>query len=105
MEGTLYASVDGGKLTPLAYIDEGELSVESEVKDGTLKRYLLSKELTIDCQLSEESVNNIEKYIVCGGDRGKYNGYRLKKDGYLSPENAWLEKNYEHILHEKSKSE
>ena len=87
----LFSTLDGKEIGRLGHIEECELTAEPEPDDDVKLRYFSDKGLTMTIPIEAESVKNIEKYIICGGDRGRYNGYRLKRDGYLSPENAWME--------------
>lgn len=82
--------MDGEELCKLGTIDECVLTADSEPEEDIKRRFYSEKDMTMSIDIEAESVTNIEKYIICGGDRGRYNGYRLKRDGYLSPENAWM---------------
>lgn len=74
-------------------ITEVELTPDEETEEELKKRFLSSGSIEFSGTLDTESTERIAKHIVFGGDRGRYNGYILKRDGYLSPENGWTEDN------------
>lgn len=91
IEKAQFFVLQDGEYKPLGNISECDLSIEPTPEEEVLVKRFSSKDLTMSIDIAADSVVNLEKYIICGGDRGRYNGYRLKRDGYLSPENAWME--------------
>ncbi len=85
--------MNGNELKKLGTVEEIELTTEEE-NMFEKERYAIwdSSEFSCEFQINPESVKDIRKHIVYGGDRGRYNGYVLRRDGYLSPENAWFGK-------------
>lgn len=80
-----------GELKPLGSLNEVELTtIEEDNTDNVQMRYLDTKPFSTSFTIDDKSVEEIWKYVVFGGDRGRYNGYVLHRDGYLSPENAWM---------------
>ena len=92
MVSGLYFSIDGKEFGKLGEILEVELTAEKEPEADVGKNFYNSKEFSCEFQMSETETENMMKYIVYGGDRGRYNGYVLHRDGYLSPKNAWIRK-------------
>ncbi len=79
----VYFKVDG-EYKAVGHIEDRELSTEdADIKD----RFLSTEPIELDCQI--ENPTDIEK-IICGFDKGLYNGRVLRRDGYLSPQNGWL---------------
>ena len=85
VKGILFGTADGKELAPLGSIDEVELSAE-EIPSG-----IATEDMSFSFELDSESTEKLEKYIIFGGNRGRYNGYRLRNDGYLNQKNAWME--------------
>lgn len=79
----LYVSSDGGK-TYQAMGKISEISIETEPENET-ENFFNTEPMEFSCELDEKSVKNIEKVLYTKGQR---NGRILKRDGFLSPENA-----------------
>ena len=82
----LYYKNEDGEYKPLGHIEEISLSEEEadcDIKD----RFLSTEPIELECQI--ENPTDIEK-IIYGGDKGRYNGHVLQRDGYLNPENGWV---------------
>lgn len=86
----LYYMDSDGEYKPLASIDSVDLTLSDEEKE---KFERLWKSETWECDIQIENQEEFEKKVVYGGDRGRYNGHILQKDGYLSPENGWMDEN------------
>lgn len=88
MGKVFFGTMDGEVLGELDTISEIELTAESTEEDemGFISRG--TEEMTFECQIDDWE--QFEKHVVYGGNKGRYNGHILKKDGYLSPENAWI---------------
>ena len=89
MQEIYYGTADGWQ--KLDSITEVELTPDEETEEELKKRFLSPDSIEFSGTLDTERTERIAKQIVFGGDRGRYNGYILKRDGYLSPENAWIE--------------
>lgn len=89
MNEIYFGTADGWQ--KLGSITEVKLTSDEETEEELKKRFLSSGSIEFSGTLDTESTERIAKHIVFGGDRGRYNGYILKRDGYLSPENAWIE--------------
>ena len=88
-DGHFYFERDG-ELESVGYVDAIEIiSDEDDAEDEKMK-YLDSRTFYTSFTIDDKSVEEIWKYVVFGGDRGRYNGYVLHRDGYLSPKNAWI---------------
>lgn len=61
-----------------------------EVDEEEFMRLYNSKPVELSCTI--ENQDELLK-LAFGGDRGLYNGYVLNRDGYLSPENGWMDIN------------
>ena len=84
--GDVYFMDENGEYKPVGHIEEGELL---SANDNDVENSFLSTDpIEITCQI--ENPTDIEKHIVYGGDKGRYNGHVLQRDGYLSPENGWV---------------
>ena len=77
---------ENGEYKPVGHIEECELlsADDNDVKDS----FLSTEPIGITCQI--ENPTDFEKHIVYGGDKGRYNGHVLQRDGYLSPDNGWV---------------
>lgn len=86
MENVYFATADGD-FKPIGHVEEIDLTVESEESEE-LSRFMSQEpiEIAAEIEISEEFM----KHVVYGGDRGRYNGHVLHRDGYLSGENGWL---------------
>ena len=84
MENVYFATADG---KPIGHVEEIDLTVESEESEE-LSRFMSQEpiEFAAEIAIPEEFM----KHVVYGGDKGLYNGYVLKRDGYLNGENGWL---------------
>ena len=82
-----YISDDNGN----TYHELGELqeisaeSVMEEESDEAIKGLLSSKSMEFSCDIDEKSSKKLNRLILTKGQR---NAIILKRDGYLSPENA-----------------
>ena len=84
-----------GKYVNVGYLNECWIDEESEQTAKSQKydakmAYLGDKEFSFYFTLDQKSEENLIKYGFYGGDRGRYNGYVLHRDGYLSTKNAWI---------------
>ena len=84
-----------GEFVNIGYLHECELGEESERNENSKgydakKAYFGSQEFSCFFTLDQKSEERLIKYGVYGGDRGRYNGYVLHRDGYLSTKNAWM---------------
>lgn len=84
---------ENGEYKPVGHIEEGELlsAKDNDVENSFLRTdpsFLSTDPIEITCQI--ENPTDIEKHIVYGGNKGRYNGHVLQRDGYLSPENGWV---------------
>ena len=84
-----------GEFVNIGHLRECELSEESEQNENSKgydaeTAYLGSQEFSCSFTLDQKSEERLIKYVVYGGDRGRYNGYVLHRDGYLDPKNAWI---------------
>ena len=86
MSKVFFGTLDGKEIGSLDTISEIELTSEST--DDRRLTEVLTEEMTFSCQIDD--MEQFEKQVVCGGDRGRYNGYVLQRDGYLSPKNGWM---------------
>lgn len=90
MSKLFFGSLDGRQLHPFNTIPEIDIVNSSVDPDENTMKFLNNESISFSLTFEEESVQNIMKHIVYGGDRGRYNGYVLRRDGYLSPDNAWM---------------
>lgn len=86
MKNVYFAMADGD-FKPIGHVEEIDLTVESEESEE-LSRFMSQEPIEITVEI--ENPEEIEKHIVYGGDRGRYNGHVLHRDGYLNGENGWL---------------
>lgn len=86
MEYVYFATADGD-FKPIGHIEEIDLKVESEESEE-LSRFMSQEPIEFAAEI--ENPEEIVKHVVFGGDKGLYNGYVLKRDGYLNGENGWL---------------
>ena len=86
MKNVYFATADGDYKS-IGHIEEMDLTVESEESEE-LSRFMSQEPIEITVEI--ENPEDIEKHIVYGGDRGRYNGHVLHRDGYLNGENGWL---------------
>jgi len=83
----LYYKTENGEFKPLGHLE----SVDLEVSDEDSEKFSrIWQSESWECEIQIENPEEFEKKVVFGGDRGRYNGHKLQKDGYLSPENGWL---------------
>lgn len=84
----LYYKTENGEYKPLSSIE----SVNLTVSDEDLEKFSrIWHSETWECGVQIENPEEFEKKIIFGGDRGRYNGHILKKDGYLSERNGWID--------------
>ena len=81
MDDLIFATVDGKEIGKLETISELELTVE----ESDAERFF--DKTPIEIQGKWESGTDIMRFIL---PQGLYNGYVLKRDGYLSPQNGWI---------------
>ena len=74
-------------LKPLGTISEIELTAETIEDDEIKQRFFDSKPIEITVTIDGKSADRLERAIL---GQSAYNAKRLKKDGYLSPENGWI---------------
>ena len=86
MNNLYYKNADG-EFKPLSSIE----SVNIEVSDEDLEKFSrIMKSETWECEVQIENPEEFEKQVVFGGDKGRYNGHVLHRDGKLTPENGWM---------------
>lgn len=83
---SLYLMDENGEKHELGHIEEAELTTDSD-EGEPLDHYFDSEPIELTAEF--ENPSDLEK-LVCGFDKGLYNGHVLKRDGYLSPKNGWL---------------
>lgn len=83
----VYYETPDGRVGKLGHVEEIELTAESVEEDYLDKTF--SSE-TMEFSAVIEDKEQFIRNVVYGGDRGRYNGYVLARDGYLNGENAWL---------------
>jgi hypothetical protein len=89
-DGILFSTTDGKELGRLDDISEIQLECPEDYSEKE-KRYLKGYSQTFECTGDSESFVEFTKQVIFGGNRGRYNAYVLRRDGYLSPENGWLD--------------
>lgn len=72
-----FGDADGNIIGKLGSISEAELTSDDE------KMFLGSTEMTFEGRFT---VDPFRAFLP----QGLYNGYVLKRDGYLSPKNGWV---------------
>lgn len=83
MNGTVFFQNDDGVYTPVAHINDADITVEEEpdiTVEESDKLMAWPEEITINCDADE-----LLQAIL---PPGKYNAYVLKRDGYLSEKNG-----------------
>ena len=89
----LYFFVDG-EYKKLGSVDKIPVLTDEELEnDGLAKRFIdfKSYEIEFEGKFECEGNKNPIRMIMSGGDKGLYNALTLKEDGYLSPENGWVD--------------
>ena len=83
----VYYGTPDGRVGKLGHVEEIELTAES-VEEDYLDKYFSPE--TMEFSAVIEDTEQFMRNVVYGGDRGRYNGYVLARDGYLNGEKAWL---------------
>ena len=89
----LYFFVDG-EYKKLGSVDKIPVLTDEELENDELaKRFIdfKSYEIEFEGKFECEGNKNQMRMIMSGGDKGLYNALTLKEDGYLSPENGWVD--------------
>ena len=84
----------GGEYKKLSRVDSIPVLTDEELENDELaKRFIDSKSYEIEFKGNFECEGNKNpiRMIMSGGDKGLYNALTLKEEGYLSPENGWVE--------------
>lgn len=82
MDGLILRDSDGD------YKKLGDVSDRELTREEKLERFF-------GTEAFEFSVSEPDKLLRCVLGQSSYNAMKLKEDGYLSPENGWLEKGEE----------
>lgn len=90
----LYYCVDGeykklGKVENIPTLSAVELE-NDELANRYVNMDSWKQEIEFKGKLECEGNKNPRRMIMSGGDKGLYNSLTLKEDGYLSPENGWV---------------
>lgn len=89
----LYYCVDG-EYKKLGSVEKIPVLTDAELENDELaKRFIdfKSDEIEFEGKIECEGNKNPIRMIMSGGDKGVYNSLTLKEDGYLSPENGWVD--------------
>lgn len=89
----LYYCVDG-EYKKLGRVDKIPVLTDVELENDELaKRFIdfKSYEIEFEGKFECEGNKNPIRMMMSGGDKGLYNSLTLKEDGYLSPENGWVD--------------
>lgn len=84
---------DDGEYKSLGNIEDiPTLSSEDlETEDEWVRNFVNGTEMSFECQIELENGKNLGRFLRAGCDRGRYNGLTLKEEGYLNPENGWVD--------------
>lgn len=66
-------------------------SEDLETEDEWVRNFINGTEMSFECQMELENGKDLGRFLRAGCDKGRYNGLTLKEEGYLSPENGWIE--------------
>lgn len=87
----VFYSDDGQEVLRIDNVAPCNLNYEPPSDEDKIRaRFYKDTEMSFEAKFDEPSLENFNKYVIYGGDRGRYNGWILKRDGYLSPENGWI---------------
>lgn len=83
-----FGTPDGKMLGTIGEIKDIDLTPEESGIDDMFK----GGSESFECEIEIKAKGGLDpfKYLMSGGDKGRYNGMVLKEDGYLSPENGWI---------------
>lgn len=88
MNNLYFMDLDG-KYKPVGHVEEVELTCDGDPEEYSR----LLKSETMEFTATIENPEEFEKHIVYGGDKGRYNGHVLHRDGYLSQKNGSIDEN------------
>ena len=82
---------DGKELHKLETIDS--ISLETEEDEGSVIHNPRTENYSFEGRFSICGHENLDigRFFASGMNQGIYNGIALREDGYLSPENGWIE--------------